>query len=107
VKATQPDATTLVALLISGLDIESVSELAGKTVAIDDLHAASETSVKTALVAEGATEVQLSNSATMAIDRLLRGEVPAAVVTLATPDVALAFPGIPGLHVFRIPLASR
>jgi hypothetical protein len=106
-KASEPDAKALVALLISHLEIISVAELAGKDVAIDDRHFGSATSVKTALVAAGATEVQLSHGPSMAIDRLLRGEVPAAVVTLASPDVALAFPDIPGFHVFKIPLASR
>jgi hypothetical protein len=63
--------------------------------------------VKAALVAAGATEVQVSYGASMAIDRLLRGEVPAAVVTLVSADAAASFPDIAGVHVFKIPLAPR
>jgi hypothetical protein len=106
-ESTAPNAEMLVALLISHPEIKSVSELAGKDVAIDDRQSASETRVKTALVAAGATEVQLRDGATMAIDRLLRDEVPAAVVTLVSPEAAAAFPDIAGFHIFKIPLASR
>jgi hypothetical protein len=106
-KATEPAANTLVALLISRPEIKSISDLAGKAVAIDDRPSASETSVRTALVAAGAMEVQLSDGDTKAIDRLLRGEVPAAVVTLVSPEAAAAFPDIAGFHVFKIPLAPR
>lgn len=102
-----PNVKMLVALLIAGPQIKSVAELAGKDVAIDDSQSASETNVKAALVAAGATEVQVSYGASMAIDRLLRGEVPAAVVTLVSADAAASFPDIPGVHVFKIPLAPR
>jgi hypothetical protein len=104
--STEPTAKLLVALLISHPEIKSVSELAGKDVAIDDRQSASETRVKAALAAAGATDVQLSDSAT-AIDRLLRDEVAAAVVTLVSPEAAAAFPDIAGLHVFKIPLAPQ
>ena len=39
------------------------------------------------------------------IDRLIRGEVPAAVLTLVSPEAAEWFPDIPGYKVFRIPLS--
>jgi hypothetical protein len=106
-ESTETNANILVALVISHPEIKSVSELAGKDVAIDDRQSASETRVKTALATAGATEVQLRDGATMAIDRLLRGEVPAAVVTLVSPEAAAAFPDIAGFHIFKIPLASR
>jgi hypothetical protein len=106
-KATEPDANTLVALLISRPEIKAASDLAGKDVAIDDRPSAPETSVRTALVAAGATEVRLNGTAIKAIDRLLLGEVPAAVVTLVSPEAAAAFPDIAGFHVFKIPLAPR
>ena len=106
-RTAAPNAKTLVALLISRPDIKSIAELAGKDVAVDDRQSASEDRVKIALVAAGASEVQLSDGATKAIDRLLGGEVPAAVVTLASPDAAAEFPDIAGFHVFKIPLAPR
>jgi hypothetical protein len=106
-RATEPDAERLVALLISRPEIKSVADLAGKNVAIDNRQSASETSVRIALVAAGATEVQLRDGDTKAIDRLLRGEVPAAVVTLVSPEAAAAFPDIAGFTVFKIPLAPR
>ena len=106
-ESTEPTAKMLVALLISGPEIKSISELTGKDIAIDERQSASQTRVKAALVAAGATEVQLRDSATMAIDRLLRSEVPAAIVTLVSPEAAAAFPDIAGFHVFKIPLAPK
>jgi len=40
-----------------------------------------------------------------AVDRLIRGEVPAAVLALVSPEAAEWFPEIPGYKVFRIPLS--
>jgi hypothetical protein len=106
-ESAEPNAEMLVALLISHPEIKSVSELTGRTIAIDDRQSASQTRVTAALVAAGATEIQLRDGGALAIDRLLRGEVPAAVVTLVSPEAAAAFPDIAGFHVFKIPLASR
>jgi len=106
-ESAHSNAETLVALLISHSEIKSVSELTGRTIAIDDRLSASQTRVTAALVAAGATEIQLRDGGALAIDRLLRGEVPAAVVTLVSPEAAAAFPDIAGFHVFRIPLAMR
>jgi hypothetical protein len=107
VESNESNTNILVALLISRPEIKSVSGLTGKDVAIDDRQSASQTRVRAALVAAGAAEVQLRDGGAMAIDRLLRGEVPAAVVTLVSPEAAAAFPDIAGFHVFKIPLASR
>ena len=63
--------------------------------------------VRTALVAAGASEVQLTTGETAAIDRLVSGDVPAAVLTLVSADAAEAFPEIPGFKVFRVPLSPR
>ena len=51
------------------------------------------------------SEVQLDEKNTKAVDRLLSGEVPAAVVALVSPEAAEGFPEIPGYRVFRIPLS--
>jgi hypothetical protein len=42
-----------------------------------------------------------------AINRLIGGEVPAAVLTLVSPEAAEAFPEIAGFKIFRIPLSPR
>ena len=102
-----PNATdSLIALLISRPEINAVSDLAGKNVAIDNGFP-SESNVRTALVAAGAPGVELSAGSGMAVDRLVSGEVPAAVVELVSPDAAAAFPDIPGYKVFRVPLSPR
>jgi hypothetical protein len=44
---------------------------------------------------------------TKAIDRLIGGEVPAAVLALVSPEAAEWFPDIPGYKIFRIPLSPR
>jgi hypothetical protein len=94
-----------VALVMSSREINSVAELARKNVAMDSRRSGSANDVRNALVAAGAGEVQLSTSETRAVDRLVRGEVPAAVLTLVSPDAAEAFPEIAGFRVFRIPLS--
>ena len=115
-RATMPATTTamaaspnkadaLVAVLISRPDINSLSELAGKTIAIDDRYSASNRSVRTAIAAAGAIEVQLSQGQTMAINRLVNGEVPAAVLALVSAGAAESFPEIPGFRTFHIPLS--
>jgi ABC-type nitrate/sulfonate/bicarbonate transport system substrate-binding protein len=102
------DATDrLVAVLMVRPDVKSVSDLAGKTVAIDDRYSASNGSVRTAIVAAGASEVQLSEGPTTAINRLVDGEVPAAVLALVAPEAAERFPAIAGFKTFQIPLSPH
>jgi hypothetical protein len=106
--STSPSAAdTLVALLVSRPEIRSISDLTGKNVAIDKTRAESESNVRTALVAAGAPEVELSSDDNKAIDRLVDGQVLAAVVALVSPDAAEAFPDIAGFKIFRIPLSPR
>ena len=106
--STPPNnANNLVALLMARPEIKSVSDLTNKKIAIDDRQSASNDSVRTAIAAAGATEVQLSNGQTRAIDRLISGEVPAAVLTSAYPEAAEWFPEIAGFKIFRIPLSPR
>ncbi|MGB8398864.1 MAG: hypothetical protein WCE35_08695 [Bradyrhizobium sp.] len=97
----------LVALVMARLEIKAVSDLAGRIVAIDDRQSASNSSIEAAIVAAGATSVQLSEGRANAIDRVIGGEVPAAVLTLVSPDAAEWFPEIAGFRVFRLPLAPR
>jgi hypothetical protein len=106
--AVQPnEMDPLVYLLVARPEIRSVSDLTGKIIAIDDEHAASNGSVRTAISAAGAPEVQLSNSQAKAIDRVISGEVPAAVLTLVSPEAAEGFPDIAGFTVLRAPLSPR
>lgn len=100
-KTTQADR--LVAIIMARPDIKSVSDLAGKTVATDGRQF--NVNVRTAIAAAGATAVQLSEDPTRAIDRLIAGEVPAAVLTLVSPEAAKGFPEIEGFRIFRVPLA--
>src|SRR5205814_3041153 len=64
----------LVALVMARPDIKSISDLAGKDVAIDDRHYASSSMVKTANAAAGA-RVGPSEEQTEARGRLVGGEV--------------------------------
>lgn len=105
--ATPDDADGLVAVLMTRLNITDVSDLTAKSVAIDGRFAASAGMIRTAIVAAGASEVQLSEATTAAIDRLANGEVPAAVVALAPPEAADTFPDVTGFRTFRVPLSPR
>jgi hypothetical protein len=101
------DIDLLVALVISRSDIKSVSALSGANIAIDAQESASESNIRSALVAAGASEVQLSVGGAKAIERLVGGEVPAAVVSLLSADAAEAFPDIAGFKVLRVPLSPQ
>jgi hypothetical protein len=104
--ATSPILSdALVALVMSRPEIKSVADLAGKNVAIDGQRSTSANDIRTALVAAGAGEVQLSAGDAKAVDRLVDGEVPAAVLTLVSSDAAETFPEIAGYKVFRVPLS--
>jgi hypothetical protein len=106
--ATLPNgADRLVALVMVGPDIKSVSDLTGKTIAIDDAQSASNQNVRAAIVAAGAAEVQLTDGPTKAIDQLMSGAVPAAVLALVSPEAAHGFPEIAGFKIFQVPLSPR
>ena len=47
----------------------------------------------------------ISNRNSKAVDRLVGGDVPAAVIALVSSNAAEAFPDIPGYKVFRAPLS--
>jgi hypothetical protein len=98
------DADRLVAIVMARPDIKSVSDLAGKNVATDGRQLNG--NVRTAIAAAGATAVRLSEDQTKAIDRLIGGEVPAAVLTLVSPEAADRFPEIEGFRIFRVPLSA-
>ena len=101
------DPDLLVALVMARPEMKSISDLANKNVAIDGEPSASNGSVRAAIVAAGAAEAQLSKGEAKAIDRLIAGEVPAAVLTLVSPEAAEAFPDIAGFRIFRIPLSPK
>ena len=97
----------LVALLLARPEINTLSDLNNKSIAIEEKQSASSGSVSAALMAAGAADVQFSEAQTGAIDRLISGEVPAAVLTLASPEAAEWFPDIAGFRIFRVPLKAR
>jgi hypothetical protein len=103
--AASIDADHLVAILMARPEIKSVSDLAGKNIAIDGRQFNG--NVRIAIAAAGATAVQLSEDQTRAIDRLINAEVPAAVLTLVSPEAADGFPEVAGFRIFRIPLSPR
>jgi len=99
------NADHLVAIVIVRPEIKSVSDLTGKNIAIDDRYLVSGADVRIAIAAAGAPSVQLSAGNTTAIDRLVNGEVPAAVLALVSAVAAEGFPEIAGFRVFHVPLS--
>jgi hypothetical protein len=98
----------LVAVLVAGPDVKSVADLTGKTIAIDDRYSEQSISrVRTAMVAAGALEIQLSKGHTTAINRLVAKEVSAAIVGLVSASAADSFPELARLRIFRVPLSAR
>jgi hypothetical protein len=105
--AERVTAAAAVAILMARPEIKSLSDLAGSNIAIDDKQSAAISIVRIAMAAAGAAEVQLTASQTKAIDRVIDGEVPASVLTLASPEAAEGFPEIAGFKIFRVPLSER
>jgi hypothetical protein len=99
-----PASGSLVALVLSRPDLKSVSALNGQDVAIDRPESTIETEIRSALAAMGATEARVSVSSASPLDRLISGDVQAALVKLVSPDAAKAFPDIKGFKVLRVPL---
>jgi len=97
----------LVAVVVVRPDINSVSDLAGKSIAIDGRQSAFKDKVQQAIAGAGAAEIKLSGDRTKAIKRLVDEAVPAAVVALVSPDAAEGFPEVAGFRIFRIPLPPR
>ena len=105
--ATPHGVDARVAILISRPDVKSASALKGQNIAIDAAQSNAEEMIRVALAAAGATEAQLSFTDDSPLDRMISGDVEAAVVKLVSPDAAEAFPDIKGFRVLRVPLSSR
>ena len=98
-------ANGLVALVMVLPDITSVADLSGKTIAIDEPKSAAGRQLSVAIAAAGATGVQLTDGPTKAIDQLLGGMVPAALLGLVSAGAAEGFPEIAGFKVLQVPLS--
>jgi hypothetical protein len=97
----------MVAIVMARPEINSVTDLADKDVAIDQSYSASSVDVRIGFVLAGARSVEVSAENTKAIDRLVNGDVPAAVLAVASADAAEDFPDIAGFKIFRVPLMRR
>ena len=101
------NSDNLVALVLARPEINSLSDLNNKNIAIEEKQSAASGSVSAALMAAGAAEVRFSDAKAGAINQLIRGEVPAAVLTLASREAAEWFPDIAGFRTFRIPISLK
>jgi hypothetical protein len=104
---SESDPDLRIAILMARPEIKSMSDLGGKEIAIDDRLSGPSGDLRTAMAVAGAAEVQLSESSRKAIDRVIVGEVAAAVLTLASPEAAEGFPEVAGFRIYRIPLFPR
>jgi hypothetical protein len=102
--ATNPASNRLVAVLMVRPGVREIAELRGRVVAIDERYVAAHDKVAAAMALAGASDVQLMQGQSTAINRLTNGEVAAAIVAVVVPDAADAFPEIAGFRIFRVPL---
>ena len=102
---SEPDSR--VALVMARPEIKSIADLTGQIVALDARQVASRNKVWIAMVAAGAARVLLSENESKPVDRLVKGEVPAAILALVSAEAASSFPDVAGYRIFRIPLALR
>ncbi|WP_246739988.1 hypothetical protein [Bradyrhizobium aeschynomenes] len=99
-----PADSHLVAVVLARPTVRGLADLSGKVIAIDERYAKSNARITTAMNAAGASEVLLLEGQATAITRLSNGEVNAAVVALASPEAAEAFPKIAGFRLFTVAL---
>jgi hypothetical protein len=99
-----PSDNHLVAVLLARPSVGAIADLSGKVIAIDERYAKSNAKITAAMNAAGAAEVLLLEGQATAIARLANGEVSAAVVALASPEAAEAFPKIEGFRRFSVAL---
>jgi hypothetical protein len=97
----------LVALVMARPEIKTVADLAGKDIAVTERQSESTGLIRTAIAAQGAIQVQLSPGHIDPIDRLIGGEVPAAILALVSSEAAEWFPGVKGFKIYRVPISSR
>lgn len=96
----------MIAILLVRPDIKSVADLANKIIAIDASRSDSVASVKSAIAEAGGSDVQISEDQSLALVRVMDGEVPAAVVALVSPEAAGAWDaGVKGFNILRVPLS--
>ena len=100
----EPADAHLVAVLLARPAVHGLADLSGKVIAIDERYAKSNAKITAAMNAAGAAEVLLLEGQATAITRLTNGEVSAAVVALASPEAAEAFPKIAGFRLFSVVL---
>jgi TRAP-type uncharacterized transport system substrate-binding protein len=89
--------------------VAAVSDLAGHAVSIDASLSSGTLAIaiRTAIVAAGATRVDLAPSTTSPIDPLQKGEVDAAVLGVVSPDAAELFSAVASYRIFRVPLSPQ
>jgi hypothetical protein len=102
-----PNVDNLVAVLIARPNVGSAKALKDQHVAIDKTESGHEAAIRVALTAAGAEGAELSATDASPLDRVISGDVQAAVVKLVSPEAAEAFPDVKGLKVFRVPLTPR
>jgi hypothetical protein len=107
VTSSVPRNDSRVALVIVKDRTLSIPELARKAVALDSDLSGSAAAIRTAMVAAGATEVQMSEDQAKAIGRLLEDEVPAAILGLVSRTAADSFPNVDGYRIFHVPLSPN
>ena len=105
IKGEAPNNTDLlVAVVMARPEVKSVTDLAGKSVAMDERYSASSVDVWVGFVVAENVSVEVSAAHTPAIDRLSNGEVTAAVLAIVSAGAADGFPEIAGFRIFRVPL---
>ena len=103
--APPDDQDNLVALVLVRPEINSLSDLNNKSIAITEKQSASSGRVSAALMAAGAAEVQFSEAKASAIDRLMSGESRRRRACLARSSQPVSRGR--GFRTFRVPLKVR
>jgi hypothetical protein len=91
-----------VLLILALPNVTRISDLNKKSIVIAGLDTISLKAVETALTAAGAGDARLTEGKIGDIERLVGGDVSAAVVDFVNPAKARSYPEMSGLHLLRL-----
>lgn len=97
-------AEQTIAILLVREEIKSLADLSNKRIAIDANQANEVPNIKAAISKTGARDVEIIEDAKFALLRVIDGEVPAGVISIASPEEAAQWTGVPGYTVLKLPL---
>jgi predicted dienelactone hydrolase len=99
------DPERKILIVLAKPDVKEIADLHDKTVVLAGVAAPSDERLKAAFAAAGAGGAQFKQGAVNDVDEVGSGAVAAAIVAVVKPEIASAFPEVPGYRLLRVEVA--